>query len=178
MKKRMLSLSITLLLVLTFFTTTAFTNTPSAHAMSLATNPPNTTNSPNSPDIGGYYYAVVTDRCGNCEYQFPYEITVGPGTSASISENWTASNSWGANVGITADEVSAAVNFSVTQTTGVTETCNAPINDTGHNQTLMWESYYDQAFYDVYWRDSAGSHYTGTGYAEAYDHPGCRLIQQ
>ncbi len=138
----------------------------------------NYTNMPNIGGPGGVYYAVVTNSCGSCYENSPYQVTVGPGTGASISQSWTASNTWGATVGITSDAVNAAVNFNVTASTTVSETCTAPTNTTSHYQTLIWFSYYDETFFNVYWRDTAGSHYEGTGYATNYNHPGCDLAQQ
>ena len=102
-----------------------------------------------------------------------YGVFIAPGTSASISKSWSVSNQFGATVGISADVVSAGVSFNVTESTGVSETCTAPTNTTGHDQLLEWESIYAHYDYDIY--SSVTGAKMGTGWAEEFTGARCAI---
>lgn len=91
-----------------------------------------------------------------------------PTTSVSITINQTVSNSYSANVGVSADSVSAGVGFSVTQTYGVSQTGSANIPA---GQTIEIDAYavYNVSTYDVWWNPALGGDYkVGSGNAWHY----------
>jgi hypothetical protein len=91
-----------------------------------------------------------------------------PQTSGSITNSYTISNSFSANVGVDVKAVSASVGFSVSQSYTITADCSAN-NTTNQLQTL---SYY--AIYTVYdfelWQ--AGKK-VGVGSANRYNYDQC-----
>ena len=78
-----------------------------------------------------------------------------PTTSVSIAIDQTVSNSYSANIGVSADSVSAGVCFSVTQTYGVSQTGSANIPA---GQTIEIDAYavYNVSTYDVWWNPALG----------------------
>jgi hypothetical protein len=102
-----------------------------------------------------------------------YGVVIAPGTGANISKAWTVSNTFGASLGISADVVSAGVNFNVTESQSVTETCTAPTNTTGHDELLEWESIFAHYNYDIYSQVTGAK--VGTGWAEKYAFTRCAI---
>jgi len=130
----------------------------------------------NGPNQAGYEFLMYISQTGN-ETVSEYDVTIGPGTSANITNTWSVSNSFGATVGITADVVSAQLNYNFTSSTDVSETCSANVNTTDQDQLLEWEAIFNNYRYDVYWHDNLTNQDTkvGTGWAKVYNEPRCAL---
>lgn len=130
----------------------------------------------NGPYGSGYYVITHIARTGNGS-QSEYSVTISPGTSASITQSWSVSNSFSTTINIGKDIVSAQLGYNVTQTTDVSQTCSADVNTTGHDETLEWESVFVYQSYDIYWHtDLGGDTFQGTGWAQEYIEPKCTLF--
>ena len=128
---------------------------------------------PIPPVKSGYQY-ITNELNGGNEYHPEYTVDLGPGTSATIARHWDVQNSFGANVGVTAEVVEAGLNYNVTWSSGVDEQCSANNQTTSH-QSLIWQSVYIDWYYDIYWHNNADgtNTYQGTGWAKEYLNPAC-----
>ncbi len=159
MKRRLLPLLLLPLVLFALIATSISTNVPTAHAAGYT-----------------YYYAVVTGSCAACSEKEVSTFAVGPGTGGNITESWTDSNSWGANVGISEKAVSLAVNFDVSRSYSLSKGCFTNVNDTSHIQYLQWWDYFNESYFDVYLHTPNGTQYAGSGWADQYSYSGCDFI--
>lgn len=169
--KKLLLCALALTTAFALFATT-LASAPSAHAA------PSTIG---GPKVGcgcnpGYYF-IKNIVNGGLEYDPEIDFVLGPGTGVSINKTWGVSTSWQANAGISGDTVSAGLNFTVGISWSTSETCTAPTNTTGHDQTLQWQTVYIDWYYDVYWHnDTYNSNvYQGSGWAKEFDYDRCAL---
>jgi hypothetical protein len=125
----------------------------------------------------GYYVQNV--QPAGTQSSLVYSIEIDPGTGGSLSETWTAGNSYHASVNVDAETVSSAVGFDVTTSQGVTATCTAPTNTTSNAQYLEFFSEYNVYSYDVYqyqYTDNGIEQVlVGSGTALSYQNPSCAL---
>ena len=89
-------------------------------------------------------------------------------TSGSISDSYTISNSFSANVGVDIKAVSASVGFNVSQSYGVTANCSAN-NTTSQTQVLTYYIVYTTYNFEL-WRSGQK---VGVGSANKYAYDQC-----
>jgi hypothetical protein len=133
---------------------------------------------PNNSPYGSGYYTITHIAYTGSMNQSEYSVTISPGTSASLTQSWSVSNSFGATIQISKDIVSAQLGYNVTFTTEVSKACSSDVNTTGHDQTLEWESIYINQSYDIYWHNNltGDDTFQGTGWATKYNGPRCALF--
>lgn len=182
--KKFFPWTVALAMVCTLVATTLI-HTPSVYAASVARTAPSahtaSASHAASPSVcincgpSGYYYLANIFN-GGTENDTEESMILGPGTSASITKSWSVSTSWGANVGVSGNTVSAGLNFTVGVSWGVSETCSGT-NTTSYDRYLEWETIYIDWYYDVYWHSNynGSNTYEGSGWAKQFSTNRCGL---